>query len=228
VAVEKGVVLAMQRLGRCLRAVALLLPLVLSTAVVATPSATDSRSDCFSEDNDRRISGCTALLGGGGLAPDEEATLLAMRALAYSLKGEYARALDDYDAAIELNPEFSVALNNRAWALYKSGRAKEALADVERALGLSPASPHAMDTRAHIRQELGEPHLAIGDYERAMRFGGERMIKLYQCGLQAQGLYEGRIDGVYSAALRRGLEVCVAKRGCDPLPADEECRKVTS
>jgi hypothetical protein len=62
----------------------------------------------------------------------------------------------------------------------------------------------------------------------AMRFGGERMVKLYQCGLQSQGLYGGDMTGRYSPELRRALESCIAKPSCDPLPADEECRRVTS
>ena len=60
-----------------------------------------------------------------------------------------------------------------------------------------------------------------------MHFGGERMIKLYQCGLAAQKLYTGAIDGAETADLRRALEICVEGTTCDPLPPDEECRDVT-
>lgn len=194
----------------------------------ARSSSNDSRADCFSDDNMRRVTGCTDLLETPGLRPDERAMAYAMRALAFSLGGRFDEAIEDYDSAIRLNPDFSIALNNRAWALFKSGRAGDGMRDVERALSLSPGSPHALDTRAHIKQEMGDEHAALSDYELAMRFGGERMIKLYQCGLQAQGLYSGDINGLYSRLLRRALETCVATRGCDPLPADEECRKATS
>ncbi len=199
-----------------------------SHPVAVQSSSNDSRTDCFSDDNMRRITGCTDLLDTPGLRPDERAMAFAMRALAFSLNSRFSEAIRDYDSAIGLNPDFSIALNNRAWALYKSGRAKAGIQDVERALSLSPGSPHALDTRAHIKQEMGDVRAALSDYELAMRFGGERMIKLYQCGLQAQGLFSGDINGLYSQSLRRGLEMCVSTRGCDPLPADEECRKVTS
>lgn len=212
---------------------AVVLPVIVACVLAVLPgparsSSNDSRADCFSDDNMRRIAGCTDLLETPGLRADERAMAYAMRALAFSLGSRFAEAIRDYDSAIGLNPDFSIALNNRAWALYKSGRASDGLQDVERALSLSPGSPHALDTRAHIRQEMGNPAAALADYELAMRFGGERMIKLYQCGLQSQGLYSGDIDGLYSRSLRRGLETCVSTRGCDPLPADEECRKVTS
>lgn len=184
--------------------------------------------DCFSADNDRRITGCTELIERSGLTGQLLGSAYAMRALGYSLKGLYDTAIRDYDEAIRLVPDFAVALNNRAWAYFKSGRAEMGRPDVERSLQLQPTSPHAYDTRAHIRQATGDPDGAMRDYDAAMRFGGERMIQLYQCGLAALGLYGGAIDGVYTPELRRAMQVCVARRDCDPLPPEEECRAVTS
>jgi hypothetical protein len=61
-----------------------------------------------------------------------------------------------------------------------------------------------------------------------MRFGGERMIRLYQCGLTQLRLYSGATDGVYTPELRRAMQLCVLSADCDPLPPDEECRAATS
>lgn len=197
--------------------------------VLAVPKAyAQSALDCFGEDNERRIIGCSDIIAAPGTAPDELATAYAMRALGFSLKGLYDLALPDYDKALTINPDFAVALNNRAWAYFKSGRASQGLMDVEKSLALAPMSPHTFDTRAHIRQSLGNPAGAIADYETAMRLGGERMIKLYQCGLQANGLYDGKVDGIYSRLMRDAMLVCVNKSSCDPLPPDEECRASTS
>lgn len=184
--------------------------------------------DCFAADYERRISACTELIDQSGLPSQLLGSAYAMRALAYSLKGLYDTAIRDYDEAISLVPEFAVALNNRAWAYFKSGRAAAGLPDVERSLRIQPTSPHAFDTRAHIRQAAGDVEGALRDYETAMRFGGERMIRLYQCGLAANKLYQGAIDGVYTAEFRRAMQVCVAGADCDPLPPDEECRAATS
>ena len=122
----------------------------------------------------------------------EMSSVYAMRALAYSLKGQYATAIDDYDVAITMRPDFAVALNNRAWAYYRWGKAATGLPDVEKSLQLSPTSAHSLDTRAHIKQALGEPQAALRDYTKAMFFGGAQMIKLYQCGLTEAGHYTGR------------------------------------
>jgi tetratricopeptide (TPR) repeat protein len=200
-------------------------------ALAAFPAAAAGGADehdCFSNDNGRRIAGCTELLERPGLATQIRGSAYAMRALAYSLRGEYDSAIRDYDASIGLVPDFAVALNNRAWAHFKSGRPSTGLPDVEKSLRLQPASPHAYDTRAHIRQWLGDSISALRDYEAAMHFGGERMVRLYQCGLAAHKLYGGAIDGAETPDLRRALQICVEGTACDPLPPDEECRAVTS
>lgn len=208
---------------------AVLAVLLLGVAFVCGGAArSDTIADCFSEDNERRVTGCTSLLDVPGLSKAEKSLAYAMRALAYSLKGKYDLALPDYDHAIELDPSSAIALNNRAWAYYKIGRTQKALRDVERSIQLQPSSAHAHDTRAHIYQMTGNQVKALADYERAVRFGGERIVKLYQCGLATFGLYKGNIDGVYSIATRDAMRTCVTKLDCDPLPADEECRYATS
>jgi tetratricopeptide (TPR) repeat protein len=187
----------------------------------------DVGADCFSDDIERRLAGCTALID-SGIEGHDLATALSMRALAHSLKGNYAAAIPDYDRAIDITPDFAVALNNRAWAYYKWGKAGEGLADVERSIAANPLSPHSFDTRAHIRQTLGQPDAALADYAQAMRLGGSRMVKMYQCGLAEQGLYKGAQDGIVRAELRIAMEACVQQASCDPLPADEQCRAQTS
>ncbi len=185
-------------------------------------------TDCFSDDNERRISGCTTIIEGSGFTPADKSQAYAMRALALSLKGLYPRAIDDYDAAIRLVPDFAVALNNRAWAYFKWGQGPKGLPDVEKSMQLNPMSEHTWDTRAHIRQVMGRHEDAFQDYEQAVNLGGERMIKLYQCGLSERGLYKGRMDGIYSEETRTALRTCSQSRTCDPLPGDEMCRDTTS
>jgi tetratricopeptide (TPR) repeat protein len=201
---------------------------LVAACAAASGAASNTVSECFSDNNDQRIAGCSELIDSPNVDPGTKSLAYAMRALALALKGSLNQALPDYDMAIKLDPSSSMAMNNRAWVLYKLNRLSDALADVERSLTLSPASPHAHDTRAHIRQALGEPRAALRDYEQAMRFGGEHLVKLYQCGLEANGVYSGPIDGLYTRDVRKALETCVNSANCDPLPADEECRAATS
>ena len=189
---------------------------------------TDAAVDCFSEDIERRIEGCTALIERGEQSLVDLSHVYAMRALAYSLKGRYDTAIRDYDVAIGMQPDFAVALNNRAWAYFRWGKGPMGLADAERSLQLSPTSPNTLDTRAHIYQTLGRLQEALRDYDQAMFFGGARMIRLYQCGLTEARLYKGEIDGTWRPELAQALERCVRDKACDPLPADEHCRAATS
>ena len=207
---------------------------LLAAALALAPHGVRAQGafDCHNEqahgDHDRRIAGCSELIEGGGLGNEDMSTALATRALSYSLKGQYGRAIDDYDRAIGLQPNFPVALNNRAWAYFRWGRAAEGSRDIERSLALDPTSAHSFDTRAHIRQVTGQPEGALADYWAAMRLGGARMIRMYQCGLTEQGLYKGALDGLMRPELSTALVTCVRSSTCDPLPADEQCRAATS
>lgn len=183
---------------------------------------------CFSRDAGRRISACSELLAQPNVPSDTRAAAFAMRALTLSLIGRYAEAIKDYDQAIEINPNYPVALNNRAWAHFRSKNYSAAWPDVERSLALDPWSPHAYDTRAHLHHVAGRAAQAFEDYKRAMRLGGAEMVKLYQCGLQAHGHYLGPLNGIVSDSLVLGLKACTENKTCDPLPPDEECKAATS
>ncbi len=214
-------------MGLSRRISAFFILLALSGAA-ALATVIDPTLDCLSDDNERRISGCSAMIETPGLPPEQLSVAYGLRALGYSLKGWFDKAVADYDKAIDLNPDFAAALNNRAWAYYKLGRPQQGAGDVERALRLAPDNPYALDTRAHIHQSTGNPAGALSDYERAMRYGGETIVKLYQCGLRSQSLYFGPLDGVYSGDVKRALRVCINRNGCDPLPPDEDCRPSVS
>jgi tetratricopeptide (TPR) repeat protein len=200
----------------------------LGTMAASPLAGADPLNECFGDDFGRRIEACTAMIDEPSTSDDDRAGAYSARALAYSVKGLYDRAIPDYDASLKLDPNSAIALNNRAWAYFKSGMPERGAIDVEKALAFLPDSPHTLDTRAHIRQWRGDVVGAMRDYERAIRSGGEPIVKLYQCGLQAHSLYSGEIDGLYTSELRKAMETCVSTTGCDPLPADEECRKITS
>jgi tetratricopeptide (TPR) repeat protein len=195
---------------------------------VAVAADSDPTVDCLNGDGERRIKACSEMIASPELPPDQRSLAYGLRALAHSLRGMFEQALDDYDMAISLKPDFAVALNNRAWAYFKLGRGSEGRNDVERALKLVPGSPFALDTRAHIRQSEGDADAALADYRGAMHNGGYRIIKLYQCGLRAQGLYFGALDGALSRGLDRALKTCAGNPQCDPLPADEACQPSVS
>jgi tetratricopeptide (TPR) repeat protein len=196
---------------------------VLAVAVaLPAPARADAAADCFSEDLERRIQGCTELIDRRDQSIDLSYAY-AMRGLAFSIKGQYDTAIRDYDAAIALKPDFAIALNNRAWAYFRWGKAAAGLPDVEKSLQLNASSPHAFDTRAHIRHALGDPEGALSDYYSALRHGGVPIARLYQCGLRGLAFYDGEIDGIQRPELTEALRKCAHDKPCDPLPPGEKC-----
>ncbi len=206
----------------------LLVPLVWCALTARSAAEVATDNDCYNEDVETRIRGCTELLGRSGLSSETRSGAYATRALGFSLKRDYGRAIEDYDRSLQLIPNFATALNNRAWAYFRWGKAAQGTDDVEKALDLQPDMDAAYDTRAHIRQALGSPDGAVTDYQMSMDFGGERMVLMYQCGLKDQGLYQGPRDGKQNEELRLALKACVLDQKCDPLPADEFCRPASS
>lgn len=186
------------------------------------------RHECYSPDMMRRIEGCARLLQMPNLPPQVRSEAYGLRALALSLIGRYNEALSDYDRSLQIIPNQPAVLNNRAWALFRMGRIDEALPDVEKSLRLNGLSEHAYDTRAHVLQAKGDAERAYRDYRKAVAIGGTEMVKLYQCGLQANGLYRGAITGIFTTALDTALRACVKRPDCDPLPPDEECKAALS
>ena len=151
-----------------------------------------------------------------------------MRALGYSLKGLFDKAVADYDKAIGSTPISPPRSTTARGPTSSSAARSRAPATSSARCELAPGNPYALDTRAHIHQSTATRQRALADYELAMRYGGETIVKLYQCGLRSQSLYFGALDGVYSSDVKRALHVCINRKGCDPLPGDEDCRPSVS
>jgi adenylate cyclase len=80
------------------------------------------------------------------------------------LFGHPEEALAEYDAALEINPNFQAAYSARGVALILSGRAREALSPVQLALRISPKDPFAFFWHG----DLCEAHLHLREYKEAI------------------------------------------------------------
>jgi class 3 adenylate cyclase/Tfp pilus assembly protein PilF len=90
------------------------------------------------------------------------------RGIAYFDKSDYAKAIDDYTAALKLSPSLAEAINNRAWTYYKTGDLNAALQDANRAVSLDGTKSYIWDTRGHIHEARGSKTAAISDYKKAL------------------------------------------------------------
>ena len=99
---------------------------------------------------DIQINGCTALIASGEATPETLVIAHNNRGNAYTTKGEYDRAVQDYDESIKLNPNYARAFNNRGVAYQKKGEYHRAIKDL---MSLSSLIP-TLSARSRIALKL--------------------------------------------------------------------------
>jgi len=73
------------------------------------------------------------------------------RGAAYERKGNYDRAIQDFDESIHLKPDDPDAFNSRCWTRAVANKALEAaLADCNESLRLRPADANTLGSRGFV------------------------------------------------------------------------------
>lgn len=126
---------------------------------------------CRDHDPDRLIRGCSAIIRSGRETVDNLARAYFNRGRAWSDRGEYARAMQDFDEAIKLDPNYPDALNSRALAWRGLGQDARALDDFDLAIKLDPEYAIALFNRGLTEQALGRGDDAEKDFARAKSAG---------------------------------------------------------
>jgi tetratricopeptide (TPR) repeat protein len=114
-----------------------------------------------------------------GLAEDPPAELAGplrrLAAWAYNRRGELLidtgrqqEAIRDFQVAISLNPDCSLAIHNRAVTLAQQNETAAALRDFNRVIELNPGLAIAYRNRAELLASLGRIEEALRDYTRAL------------------------------------------------------------
>jgi predicted O-linked N-acetylglucosamine transferase (SPINDLY family) len=80
-----------------------------------------------------------------------------------------AEALESFEQALTIAPEYADAWNNHGNALLEMQRPVEALRSLDRALALRPDFPVALNNRGNALRELSRPAEALACYERALQ-----------------------------------------------------------
>ena len=83
----------------------------------------------------------------------------------YSRNGVYHKAIEDYNKALELDPESADAYYNRGCSWYEAGKNTESIADLTRAIELNPLADHYFGQRAIVYIFNDQPDLAEADEE---------------------------------------------------------------
>ena len=118
---------------------------------------------------DIRIIACTRNIKSGRFTGRNLAIAFANRGLAYKNKGQWGRAIADYDEAIRLNSDIAETFSNRGTAYYYKGQIGRALRDYDEAIRLKPDFAQAFSNRGNVYRKKGQFDRAIEDYDEAIR-----------------------------------------------------------
>lgn len=103
------------------------------------------------------------------LTNDRRAALLNDRGVAYMRLGQSKRAIEDFNAAVKLLPEYAAIYNNRGNLLLSLGLLNEAMKDFDRALVLAPGYAAAYNNRAGVLARQSEWSRSLSDYTQAIK-----------------------------------------------------------
>ena len=93
--------------------------------------------------------------------------------LLVQIEGDFSAAIASYDKAIELNPEYADAYNNRGNALSGLERYAEAIASFDKAIALNPELAVAYYNRGVALVDLERYAEAIASYDKAIALNPE-------------------------------------------------------
>ena len=134
----------------------------LGDALVAGTAAIDA------DDNEKAREMFTTLLGEDALDDMWRAKASDWRGYLAALDGRLDEALQDFDTAVELEPDSAEYRIDRGRTLARSGRYEDALADLDRAIALDPENSVPFVVRAETHQLAGRLDEAAADVARAV------------------------------------------------------------
>jgi tetratricopeptide (TPR) repeat protein len=152
------------RFGRVLAS----LSLVALLGVVAVPATAVDPQTCFEETGEAAIAACTRLIESGKFDGNTLAVIYFDRGVTLYNIREYDRAIQDYDQALELNPQFAQAVFSRGNALGEKGQFDRAIQDYGQAIKLNPNYAIAFNNLGYVWDEMHDFDRAIEDYDRAI------------------------------------------------------------
>lgn len=121
---------------------------------------------------------------------DNDAEAFNGRGKAFYQSGQLDAALNDFNRAFSLKPDYAEALLNRGVVYLTRDELDQALEDFNRAIAIKPDNPEAYYYRGNVLSEKGDHNGALRDYGRALLLKNDNYPEVYlQRGLVYKTLY---------------------------------------
>ena len=130
--------------------------------------------------------------------------------MAYMMENKLDEAEKTFDKAIDIDPDASGALLQRARVLALKGEQPKAIADLDKAVEIDPNDAIPLVLRARIHQQAGDSDRAAADLERVLEKHPD-----HPAALELRGLIAAERND-YAAAIR-DFRKLVSRDGDDPL-----------
>jgi tetratricopeptide (TPR) repeat protein len=126
-------------------------------------------------------------------------------------KKDFQGAIEDYDRAIQVEPNYAIAYNNRGNVRFELGDKPRAIEDYNRAIQLDPNLAMSYYNRGNARAALGDKPGAIEDYNRAIQLDPNYAIAYNNRGLARSDLGDkpGAIED-YNRAIQLDPNLAIA------------------
>ncbi len=134
----------------------------------------------------------------------QETGIHIFKGVYYHEEGNYEQAIGEYTKAIEINPNYAEAYNNRGLSFYNQTKYEQAITDYTKAIELNPKYADAYNNRGIVYYDQGQHNQAIKDYSKAIEVN-----KSYAKAYHNRGL-------VYMVVLRDKEKGCADwKKACE-------------
>jgi lipoprotein NlpI len=153
---------------------AIMLGAILTSALSGAASAQSLAQQwvwCHDDDSERLIRGCSGVIRSGRETPGNLARAFFNRGRAYADKGQFDRAIQDFDRATAIDADYPDAFNSRGIAYSGMGQYARAIDDFDQAVRLDPNYAIAFYNRGLARQNLGRMTEAAQDFAKAQQVG---------------------------------------------------------
>jgi|ERR1700730_868053 len=143
---------------------------ILATMILGPTACTrsDDWETCNKAEGEVAIAACTGAIKSGKLQGHDLEIAYVSRGLAKVKKSELGAAIEDFNEAIRLDPNYIAALINRGVAYGLMGQIDRAIEDYTRAIKLDPNSIQAYFDRGFAYSNAGDYRSAVEDYSQVI------------------------------------------------------------